>query len=253
MKTEKRDEEFFGRPAMLTVSGQLEAESFASAFGKVYTFGPTFRAEDSHTARHASEFWMVEPEVAFASKVDLMDLAEELVRHCALTVLGEDQTLVPDQTFPRVTYELAMELLEESGHKFEHPVGWGHPLQTEHERYLAETVFKGPLFVTDYPIEHKSFYMRVSPDKRTVECFDLLVPGVGEIIGGSAREERLHLLVEQMGRHKIDPSSYQEYLDLRRFGSVPHGGFGMGFERILMWLLDVANIRDVLPYPRTPA
>jgi asparaginyl-tRNA synthetase len=245
-------DDFFGRQAMLTVSGQLEVEAFACALGRVYTFGPTFRAEDSHTARHASEFWMIEPEIAFATKDEVMDIAEGLVRACA-TALGS--TKIGSDPFARVTYEEAMRLLTltDQSVTFEHQVGWGHPLQTEHERYLAEVVFKGPVFITDYPVEHKSFYMRLSDDRRTVECFDLLVPGVGEIIGGSAREERMDRLIEQIQRHKIDPAAYEWYIDLRRYGTVPHGGFGLGLERILMWLLDVSNIRDAIPYPRTPA
>lgn len=255
---ETDDEPFFGQPAYLTVSGQLDVEPFACAFSKVYTFGPTFRAENSNTARHAAEFWMIEPEVAFADVKDVMDLAEGLVRACAQSLSGIDESLraslVPP--FARITYKHALELLEESGRKFEHPVGWEHPLQTEHERYIAEVVFKGPVFVTDYPMQHKSFYMRLNdgcaPDRQTVACFDLLVPGVGEIIGGSQREERLDKLLAQIERCKLDPSDYRHYLDLRRYGTVPHGGFGLGLERILMWLLGVQNIRDVLPYPRTP-
>jgi asparaginyl-tRNA synthetase len=174
------------------------------------------------------------------------------VRACA-TALGS--TKIGPEPFARVTYEEAMRLLTltDQSVTFEHQVGWGHPLQTEHERYLAEVVFKGPVFITDYPVEHKSFYMRLSDDRRTVECFDLLVPGVGEIIGGSAREERMDRLMEQIHRHKIDPAAYEWYIDLRRYGTVPHGGFGLGLERILMWLLDVSNIRDAIPYPRTPA
>jgi len=259
---ETADSSFFGQPAYMTVSGQLDAEPFACAFSKVYTFGPTFRAENSNTARHAAEFWMIEPEVAFADVGDVMDLAEELVRTCAhaLSLTGAIQesakVALSFDPFARITYAHALEILEESGRKFEHPVGWEHPLQTEHERYLAEVVFKGPVFVTDYPAQHKSFYMRLndgcSPGRQTVACFDLLVPGTGEIIGGSQREERLDKLLAQIERCKLDPSDYQHYIDLRRYGTVPHGGFGLGLERILMWLLGVPNIRDVLPYPRTP-
>lgn len=241
------DGAFFGKPTFLTVSGQLEVEALALAFGRVYSFGPTFRAENSNTARHASEFWMVEPEMAFSTKDDVMDLTEGLVRAVAESV---EQPL-PATPFARITYTEAQAMLEKSDVTFRYPVGWGCPLQTEHERFLAGAC-GGPVFVTDYPKEHKSFYMRLNDDGRTVGCFDLLVPGVGEIVGGSAREEREPHLRAQMERCGIDPAAYEEYLDLRRFGSVPHGGFGLGLERILMWLLDVPNIRDVIPYPRTP-
>lgn len=242
-------ESFFGRSAFLTVSGQLEVEPFACAFTKVYTFGPTFRAENSNTGRHASEFWMIEPEIAFTTKDDVMNLAEDMIRFVAKAV---DHDKFGLDAFARVTYTEAQSLLEKSGRTFEHPIGWGQPLQTEHERFLAEEHFKSPVFVTDYPATLKPFYMRISNDGRTVECFDLLVPGVGEIIGGSAREERLDRLVARMEECNLNPADYDWYLDLRRFGTVQHGGFGLGLERLLMWLLDVPNIRDVLPYPRTP-
>jgi asparaginyl-tRNA synthetase len=252
------DDEFFGKSAFLTVSGQLDLEPFAMAFSKVYTFGPTFRAENSNTSRHAAEFWMIEPEIAFAEVDDVMDLAEAMVR-TAVSSLGSTAVVSlppPEQEFARMTFAEALDVLKASGRTFEHPVGWEHPLQTEHERYIAEEVVRGPVFVTHYPVQHKSFYMLLDngcePDRQTVACFDLLVPGVGEIVGGSAREYRLDKLLGQMARCGLDPTPYAQYLDLRRFGSVPHGGFGLGLERLLMWALGVSNIRDVLPYPRTP-
>jgi len=249
---------FFGREAYLTVSGQLEVEPFACAFTRVYTFGPTFRAENSQTTRHAAEFWMIEPEIAFASLEDVMDLAEDFIKYIAWNQFDdrEEGPAVP-KDFARITYTEAMEILEASGRVFQHPIGWGESIQTEHEKYLADEHFGGPVFVTHYPIGHKPFYMRVTdgcaPDRQTVECFDLLVPGVGEIIGGSAREERLDVLLDRMRHHGLDPDGpdYSWYADTRRYGTVPHGGFGLGFERALMWLLGVQNIRDVLPYPRT--
>jgi len=255
------NESFFDAPAHLTVSGQLEVEAFACAMLKVYTFGPTFRAENSNTKRHASEFWMVEPEAAFSSVKEVMDLAENLIRY--LLKICQEGNLLCDEVnnmdfstpFERVTYTEVQEILVkavEDGREFEYPVGWGKHLQTEHEKYLAEEVYGRPLFVTDYPIDHKSFYMRLNDDGKTVGCFDLIVPGVGEIIGGSAREERLGKLLEQMERFKIDIDDYDWYVDLRRYGSVPHGGFGLGLERFIMWALGVSNIRDVIPYPRTP-
>lgn len=247
---------FFGGPAFLTVSGQLDLEPFAMAFSKVYTFGPTFRAENSNTSRHAAEFWMVEPEIAFATVDDVMDLAEDMVKHVVSTLGATSVVTLPERVFTRMTFAEALAVLQESGRTFEHPVGWEYPLQTEHERYIAEEVVRGPVFVTHYPVQHKSFYMLLDdgcePGRQTVACFDLLVPGVGEIIGGSAREHRLDKLVEQMTRCGIDPADYGNYLDLRRYGTVPHGGFGLGLERILMWALGIGNIRDVLPYPRTP-
>ena len=250
------NDEFFGEPAFLTVSGQLDLEPFAMAFSKVYTFGPTFRAENSNTSRHAAEFWMVEPEIAFATVDDVMDLAEAMVRTAVSSLDTTATVSLPEQDFTRMTFAEALTVLGASGRTFEHPVGWEHPLQTEHERYIAEEVVRGPVFVTHYPVQHKSFYMLLDdgcePGRQTVACFDLLVPGVGEIIGGSAREHRLDKLVEQMTRSKVDPSDYGNYLDIRRYGTVPHGGFGLGLERILMWSLGVGNIRDVIPYPRTP-
>ena len=258
--TETDDAPFFGEPAYLTVSGQLDLEPFAMAFSKVYTFGPTFRAENSNTSRHAAEFWMIEPEIAFADVNEVMDLAESMVR-AAVSSLGAASVVTlppPEKEFDRMSFTEALEMLRASGRTFEHPVGWDYPLQTEHERYIAEEVVKGPVFVTHYPAQHKSFYMRSTrppPGGQwdgTVECFDLLVPGVGEIIGGSAREENLEKLLKSMECHGLDPADYGNYLDIRRYGSVPHGGFGLGLERILMWALGVTNIRDVLPYPRTP-
>jgi asparaginyl-tRNA synthetase len=250
------DDEFFGGPAYLTVSGQLDLEPFAMAFSKVYTFGPTFRAENSNTSRHAAEFWMIEPEIAFASVDDVMDVAEAMVRAAVGSLGATSVVTLPTQEFARMTFAEALVVLQASGRTFEHPVGWDYPLQTEHERYIAEEVVKGPVFVTHYPMQHKSFYMLLDnhcePGRQTVACFDLLVPGVGEIIGGSAREYRLDKLLEQMARCGLDPAPYGNYLDLRRYGSVPHGGFGLGLERLLMWSLGVSNIRDVLPYPRTP-
>jgi asparaginyl-tRNA synthetase len=262
--------DFFARATYLTVSGQLEAEAFASALSKVYTFGPTFRAENSNTSRHANEFWMIEPEMAFTDLEGNMDLAEELVKY----LIGEmrsncpeelelfakfvDRTLlarldfVVDRPFQRISYAEAIELLTKSGEKFEFPVGYGLNLQSEHERWLTEKYFKCPVTVFNYPKEIKPFYMRLNDDGQTVTAMDLLVPGIGEIVGGSQREERLELLEESMRRHKMNPSDYKWYLDLRRYGTVPHSGFGLGFERMLMFLTGVSNIRDVIPFARTP-
>jgi len=250
---------FFGRESFLTVSGQLEVEPFATAFSRVYTFGPTFRAENSNTSRHASEFWMIEPEIAFASVTDVMDLAEDFVKSIA-TQLSKHIEISPDlifdADFARVSYTEAQKILSDSGKEFEFPIGWGSHMQSEHERFLAEEYFKRPVFVTDYPIEQKPFYMLMNDpdeqDRETVACFDLLVPGVGEIIGGSAREHRSDKLTSQMERAGLDTEAYSWYLDLRRYGTVPHGGFGLGFERVIMWLMGVENIRDSIPYPRTP-
>lgn len=265
------DDSFFGRPASLTVSGQLEGEALALALGKIYTFGPTFRAEYSHTSRHASEFWMIEPEIAFADLYEVIQLAEDLLKSllCLAVTRGVTEGELPSwasgDPFPRIRYSVALEILQEAisgGRVFEYPVGWEHGLQSEHERYLCEEHFKSPVVVTHYPADLKSFYMRRTRAldgslpplmEATVECFDLLVPGVGEIIGGSAREEDLALLEDAMRRRLINLEEYSWYLDLRRFGSAPHGGFGLGLERLLMWVLDVKNIRDVLPFPRTPA
>ncbi|MDD3180068.1 MAG: asparagine--tRNA ligase [Opitutaceae bacterium] len=262
--------DFFARPTFLTVSGQLEAEAFACALSKVYTFGPTFRAENSNTSRHASEFWMIEPEVAFCDLQDDMQLAEDFVKylirdirtHCAddLTLftrfvdkgLLERLDFVAERPFQRVSYTEAVELLTKSGHKFEYPVEYGTNLQSEHERYLTEVHFKCPVTVYNYPKEIKPFYMRLNDDGRTVTAMDVLVPGIGEIVGGSQREERLDVLLENMNRHQLDPKDYGWYIDLRRYGSVPHAGFGLGFERMLMFVTGVGNIRDVVPFARTP-
>jgi asparaginyl-tRNA synthetase len=262
--------DFFGRSTFLTVSGQLEAEAFACALSKVYTFGPTFRAENSNTSRHASEFWMIEPEMAFCDLEGDMDLAEELVKylvrdireHCPdeLELFGKfvDEELlarldfVIERKFQRIPYTDAIELLRKSGEKFEFPVDYGLNLQSEHERWLTEKHFKSPITVYNYPKEIKPFYMRLNDDGKTVTAMDLLVPGIGEIVGGSQREERLDVLAENMRRHKMDPSDYKWYLDLRRYGTVPHAGFGLGFERMLMFVTGVSNIRDVIPFARTP-
>jgi len=263
-------EDFFGRPAYLTVSGQLQGEAFACALGKIYTFGPTFRAENSNTARHAAEFWMIEPEIAFCDLRDDMRLAEENVRHLVRVMLEEcgeeleffgrlvDKGLearlrqTVDKPFERISYSDAVALLQKSGRPFEHPVVWGEGLQTEHERYLAEEHVRGPVTIHDYPKAIKPFYMRQNDDGRTVAAMDLLVPGIGEIIGGSQREERLEVLLEAMRAHGLSEQDYGWYVDLRRYGSVPHAGYGMGFERLLMFVTGVSNIRDVIPFARTP-
>jgi asparaginyl-tRNA synthetase len=263
-------QDFFARQTYLTVSGQLEAEAFACALSKVYTFGPTFRAENSNTSRHASEFWMIEPEMAFCDLNGDMDLAEEMVKHLIVDVrkncLDEmdlfskfvDKELlarldfVVDRPFQRVRYTEAVDLLKNSGEKFEFPVDYGLNLQSEHERWLTEKYFKCPITVFNYPREIKPFYMRANDDGKTVTAMDLLVPGIGEIVGGSQREERLDVLEENMRRHKMDPADYKWYLDLRRYGTVPHAGFGLGFERMLMFVTGVSNIRDVIPFARTP-
>ncbi len=262
--------DFFARPTYLTVSGQLEAEAFALALSKVYTFGPTFRAENSNTSRHASEFWMIEPEMAFCDLKGNMDLAEEFVKyliadaraHCPdeMELFGKfvDKELlarldfVVDRPFQRITYAEAVELLKKSGEKFEFPIDYGLNLQSEHERWLTEKHFQCPVTVFNYPKEIKPFYMRVNDDGKTVTAMDLLVPGIGEIVGGSQREERLDILEENMRRHNMDPADYKWYLDLRRYGTVPHSGFGLGFERMLMFVTGVPNIRDVIPFARTP-
>lgn len=262
--------DFFGKEAGLTVSGQLEAETFALAFQNVYTFGPTFRAENSNTARHASEFWMIEPEIAFADLEDNMELAEAMIKYIINYLLENakeemeffnsfvDKTLlerldaIANSDFGRVTYTEAVELLKKSGVTFQYPVEWGIDLQTEHERYLTEQVFKKPVFVTDYPKDIKAFYMRLNDDGKTVAACDLLVPGVGEIIGGSQREERYELLSERMKELDLNEEDYWWYMDLRKFGGVKHAGYGLGFERIIMYVTGMANIRDVLPFPRTP-
>ena len=263
---EKR--EFFGKPASLTVSGQLEGEDFAMAFGNIYTFGPTFRAENSNTARHAAEFWMVEPEMAFAGLKEDMDLAEDLLKYLIKFVLSEacdelnffnsfvDKCLlerlnnVADNSFVRITYTEAVEKLKAAKKEFNFPVEWGIDLQTEHERYLTEEVYKRPVFVTDYPKDIKAFYMRLNDDGKTVAAVDCLVPGVGEIIGGSQREERLSVLEERMEELGLSQEDYKRYLDLRRYGTCKHAGFGLGFERLVMYVTGMQNIRDVIPYPR---
>ena len=265
-------QDFFGKAANLTVSGQLQAENFAMAFGKVYTFGPTFRAENSNTQRHAAEFWMIEPEIAFADLEDDMDLAEELLKYVIRTVMEKcpdeidffnsfvDKGLkerlehVAGSDFGRITYTKAVEILEQAvkdGHEFEFPVYWGCDLATEHERFLTEQHFKKPVFVTDYPVEIKAFYMRLNDDGKTVAACDCLVPGIGEIVGGSQREERLDLLEKRIVETGMSLDDYKYYCDLRRFGGCHHAGFGLGFERLVMYLTGVSNIRDVIPHPRT--
>jgi len=263
-------QDFFGKETSLTVSGQLQGETYALAFRNIYTFGPTFRAENSHTGRHASEFWMIEPEISFADLADNMELAEAMIKHIINYVLENapeemqffnsfvDKGLldrlnaIVNADFGRVTYTEAVELLKKSGKKFQYPVEWGIDLQTEHERYLTEEIFKKPLFVTDYPKDIKAFYMRLNDDGKTVAACDLLVPGVGEIIGGSQREERFDVLTARMAELGLKEEDYWWYLDLRKYGGVKHAGYGLGFERIIMYITGVSNIRDVLPYPRTP-
>ncbi len=262
--------DFFGSKTGLTVSGQLEAECFALAFRNVYTFGPTFRAENSNTPRHAAEFWMIEPEIAFADLNDDMALAQDMLQYVIRYVLEKcpdemrffndfyDKSLlerlngIVSDTFAKVTYTEAIDLLTRHKESFEYPVFWGCDLQTEHERFLTEKIFKKPVFVTDYPKEIKAFYMRMNDDGKTVAAMDLLAPGVGEIIGGSQREERLDVLEERITGLGLDKESYEWYLDLRRYGGAKHAGFGMGFERLVMYLTGVQNIRDVIPFPRVP-
>ena len=265
-------QDFFGKHASLTVSGQLQGENFAMAFGSIYTFGPTFRAENSNTQRHAAEFWMVEPEIAFADLADDMDLAEDMLKFVIRDVMQNcpdelaffnsfvDKGLlerlehVVGSDFGRISYTDAVAVLEQAvaaGHEFEYPVYWGCDLATEHERFLTEQHFKRPVFVTDYPAEIKAFYMRMNDDGKTVAAADCLVPGIGEIIGGSQREERLEVLEGRIRELGMDPEQYRYYLDLRRYGSCRHAGFGLGFERLVMYLTGVSNIRDVLPHPRT--
>jgi len=262
--------DFFGKPTYLTVSGQLEGEIFACSLGKIYTFGPTFRAENSNTSRHLSEFWMVEPEMAFYELTDNMDLAERFLKrifkdtleqcaddmaffneHYDKTTIETLQKIVASD-FRRLPYTAAVEILEKSGEKFEFPVKWGIDLQSEHERYLTEKHFQGPVILYDYPRTLKPFYMRVNDDGKTVRAMDVLVPKVGEIIGGSQREERLSVLEERMAQQHLNPADYWWYLDLRRFGTVPHAGFGLGLERAVQFITGMANIRDVIPFPRTP-
>ena len=262
--------DFFGKEANLTVSGQLNGEIMALAFRNIYTFGPTFRAENSYTGRHASEFWMVEPEIVFADLEDNMDLAEDMIKYVINYVLEEcpeemaffnnfiDKGLLErldnilNSNFKRITYTEAVEILINSGQKFEYPVEWGCDIQTEHERYITEQVYKAPVFVTDYPKDIKAFYMRMNEDGKTVRAMDLLVPGVGEIIGGSQREERYDVLMNRIHELGLNEEEYWWYLELRKFGTATHAGFGLGFERIIMYLTGMSNIRDVIPFPRTP-
>lgn len=262
--------DFFGKETSLTVSGQLEAETFAMAFRNIYTFGPTFRAENSNTARHASEFWMIEPEVAFADLNDNMDLAEAMIKYIIKYVMENapeemqffnsfiDKGLIDrlenivNSDFARITYTEAVELLLKADREFQYPVEWGIDLQTEHERYITEEIYKKPVFVTDYPKDIKAFYMRLNDDNKTVAACDLLVPGVGEIIGGSQREERYDVLTNRMKELGLREEDYWWYLDLRKYGGVKHAGYGLGFERIIMYITGMSNIRDVLPFPRTP-
>ncbi len=262
-------EDFFGKPVNLTVSGQLNGEAYAMAFQNIYTFGPTFRAENSNTTRHAAEFWMIEPEMAFADLQDDMDMAEEMLKYIISYVMkeGKDELAFFNQfidkgllerlnhvlhsEFGHVTYTEAIGLLEKHNDDFQYPVSWGCDLQTEHERYLTEKLFQRPVFVTDYPKEIKAFYMKLNPDGKTVAAMDCLVPGIGEIIGGSQREDHYDTLLERMKESGLNPDDYAFYLDLRKYGSAAHAGFGLGFERCVMYLTGMENIRDVLPFPRT--
>ena len=262
-------QDFFNKPTNLTVSGQLNAETFAQAFRNTYTFGPTFRAENSNTARHAAEFWMIEPEMAFADLKDDMEVAEAMLKYVISYVMENapeemdflnqfvDKGLkdrlnhVLNSEFGHVTYTEAVEILEKHNDKFEYKVSWGTDLQTEHERYLTEEVFKRPVFVTDYPKEIKAFYMKLNPDGKTVAAMDCLVPGIGEIIGGSQREDDYEMLKKRMEEVGLDEENYQFYLDLRKYGSTHHSGFGLGFERCVMYLTGISNIRDAIPFPRT--
>ena len=262
-------QDFFGKATNLTVSGQLEGECMAMAFGKIYTFGPTFRAEKSYTGRHAAEFWMIEPEIVFADLEDNMALAEDMIKYVLRYVMEQcpreleffnnfvDKGLlerlnhVVNSDFAVCTYTEAVERLQKADVPFEYPVSWGMDLQTEHERYLTEKIFGKPVFVTNYPKEIKAFYMRLNDDGKTVAAVDLLVPGIGEIIGGSQREERLDILLDRIHELGLNEEDYWWYLDLRRFGGARHAGFGLGFERLIMYVTGIANIRDVLPFPRT--
>lgn len=263
-------QDFFGKEAHLTVSGQLNGEMYAMGLGDIYTFGPTFRAENSNTTRHAAEFWMIEPEMAFADIFDDMDLAEDMVKFCINFLLDEyhddlelfDKFVEPglfdklhnivENGFARITYTEAIDIMKKSGHKFEYTPEFGIDMQTEHERYLAEVHFKRPVIVRDYPKEIKAFYMRLNEDGRTVAAMDVLVPGIGELIGGSQREERLDVLVRRIEEMGMTEADYEWYLDSRRYGTVPHAGFGLGFERMMMLVTGIGNIRDVIPFPRTP-
>ncbi|MBR3621225.1 MAG: asparagine--tRNA ligase, partial [Clostridia bacterium] len=262
-------QDFFKKPAYLTVSGQLQGEIMALAFGKIYTFGPTFRAEKSYTQRHAAEFWMIEPEIAFAELSENMDIAEAMIKFVINYVIEncpqemdflnkfvdkgllERLSAVANSDFGRVSYTEAVSLLEKHNDEFEYKVSWGIDLQTEHERYLTEQIFKKPVFVTDYPKEIKAFYMRLNDDGKTVAACDCLVMGIGEIIGGSQREERLDVLLDRIAELGLKEEDYSWYLDLRRYGGVKHSGFGLGFERLVMYLTGVSNIRDAIPFPRT--
>ncbi len=262
--------DFFGKPAHLTVSGQLNVETYAFAFRNVYTFGPTFRAENSNTVKHAAEFWMIEPEICFADLKDDMDLAEDMMKYIVNYVLETcpeemeffnnfiDKTLLErlnnlvGSEFGRISYTDAVKELEKHNDEFEYKVSWGVDLQTEHERYLSEKIFKKPVFVTDYPKEIKAFYMKLNPDGKTVAASDLLAPGIGEIIGGSQREDSLEILQNKIKELNMDEQDYWWYLDLRKYGSVPHSGYGLGFERLIMYITGIQNIRDVIPFPRTP-
>lgn len=264
------ENDFFGKPTFLTVSGQLEVEAFACSLSNVYTFGPTFRAENSNTTRHASEFWMIEPEMAYCDLIGDMDLAEEMIQYLIKDIIkncSEDLGLfskfvdkellnrlnsVSENNFERISYTDAIKILKDSKESFEHPIEWGVNLQTEHERFLTEQHVKGPVTVFDYPKSIKPFYMRANDDGKTSAAMDLLVPGIGEIIGGSQREERLDVLLQNMENYKISKEDYYWYSDLRKYGTVPHSGFGLGFERMLMFVTGVGNIRDVIPFPRTP-
>lgn len=262
--------DFFGKETNLTVSGQLNGETYCSAFRNIYTFGPTFRAENSNTSRHAAEFWMIEPEIAFANLEANMELAEDMVKYIIRYVmetcpeemeffnqfiekgLFDKLSNVVNSDFGRVTYTEAIEILEKSGKKFDYPVKWGIDLQSEHERFLAEEYFKRPVFVTDYPKEIKAFYMKLNEDGKTVRAMDLLAPGIGEIIGGSQREDSLEILEGRMEEGNLNKEDYGFYLDLRKYGSFPHSGYGLGFERMMMYITGITNIRDVIPFPRTP-
>lgn len=264
------EDDFFGKPSHLTVSGQLSVEMFALSLGDCYTFGPTFRAENSNTPRHVAEFWMIEPEIAFADLADDMDLGEEMIKYLITHILDNcaedvelfakwvDKSLMPtletilNDPFERLPYTEAINILKNTKKKFEYPVEWGMDLQTEHERFLCEEKFKKPVFVMDYPKTIKPFYMRMNDDNKTVAAMDCLVPRIGELIGGSQREERMDVLTARMNEMNLDKEDYWWYLDSRRYGSVPHAGFGMGFERMLMLVTGVSNIRDVMPFPRTP-
>lgn len=261
--------DFFSKSTNLTVSGQLQGEAFAHTYRNIYTFGPTFRAENSNTTRHASEFWMMEPEIAFAELKDVINLSEEMVKYIINFVLEnapdemkffndfidngllERLNSVVNSEFKVMTYTEAIDILKDSKEKFKYPVNWGVDLKTEHERYICEKIVKGPVFLINYPKEIKAFYMRLNDDGKTVAAMDMLVPGIGELIGGSQREERLDILIEKMKESGMNPDDYSWYLDLRRYGGTKHGGYGLGFERMLMYITGMQNIRDVLPFPRT--